>query len=269
MFEPFDITYEKLTKEIKDLYNDIGKIQDPTDRQWLQTLTEQFIKERESWEENKDLDDYREQCEKLRGWRALQLIAGAYLHISYDLPRVIANNWPKASAEEFRREQIYLRLAEIFGNVFKVVTRDRRVLGYPFLLIRFLPKGVLDIATHWVLHLRAIAWIHARQLHNDPPGIRESRERALLKAMVNALKHTSILRPLPHPPQSSLLMQIAATVPSIALIGQHNVQLKSFVGDFGRRVYQYTSAAMIDPEGFTSYLKEREQEIHSRKIEPT
>jgi hypothetical protein len=87
-----------------------------------------FRNEFNKWETNKDYDNYRNEWNKL-GSKVANLAAGAYLHISYDLPRVIANesrfeperisNKLEPAPEEACAEEIYLAVTPIFEEVFR------------------------------------------------------------------------------------------------------------------------------------------------------
>jgi hypothetical protein len=308
-FEPFDITYRKVTIEMKDRAAREG----PTARaQWLAVLIQEFQNERMNWEDwedsqetlseyDKQFNGYLSQCQRLRP-RYLHLVAGAYLHISYDLPRVMADNWPggpkfPVEPQEQDATSLYLSLADIFPSVTERTIKDPRVTG-PFLswiarLIR--PAGLLHVPGQWMQRLRSDAWLHASLLRKLPN--RTDREIGMLRAMRAALEHVSASRPWSYavlaPPSSALttttwimvspvsVLTVLGFVASLLLVtfilgymmyqGFINLRLISeldkFADDFGARVSEYVSVAVYEPERLSRHLEIRAEELGIRSEE--
>ena len=280
---PFDVTYAGVTRRMHRRCDDLRG--DPA--AWLRRLVAGFQVERDKWRREAALDDYWREGERLR-LRLLWLVACAYLHISYDLPRVIADEWPRSPAppdgfDEAEAEWLYFDLVGIFPDMLVEAGRDADVLGWLAPVARSAPRAALEVAGHWVLNLRSVAWIHARTLAANPAG-RRSREDAILRAMVEALKDVSNTRPWtglvgpPNPPPAR-----RATAPAVipdpvviggaaaaALLGaaltallvafrhrrgaERDDSLVLFVDQFGRRVYHYVRAAFENPDRFDQYL---------------
>jgi len=287
-FTPFDITYQVVTDRMRAVASELNA----DEQDWVATLINEFQAERALWHNKQELTGYGNSCTRLRV-RLLQLAACAYLHVAYDLPRLIADNWPgldewSEGPNEFRAEQLYFRLGSAFPYAVTTVAGDRKVLGLPSFVWRIAPGGLRLSATygvsHWVGHLRMAAWIHARRLAHEP-HLRERREQLMLIAMTAALAHVSNLRPwtagLLYPPNlgamavlplslaeldqawvgaaaASMMLLSAGTL--IALGFRRELELRSFVDAFGQRVYEYTAAAIELPEGFFDYLRRRETE---------
>jgi hypothetical protein len=157
-FEPFDRTYQMVTARVEAY----AKTLEPDKKEWLETLISGFSAERKKWSKNGDLDEYRKEWERL-GPLFLRLAAGAYLHISYDLPRVIADQWPSpftspTSPNELAAEEIFFHLDNLFPDIFDIVARQRRVTGLLAFIAKPLPTRVLEAMSSWVIALRA----HAR-----------------------------------------------------------------------------------------------------------
>jgi hypothetical protein len=187
---PFDILYNSVTVRI--LAQALARYSLPEWR-WIEQLVKSFQAERQKWI-HPSLDDYFKNCQRLRP-KILKLTACAYLHISYDLPRCVANDWPGvgtwSSGPDFdHAESAYLGLTPIFSEAFREVARRWKVLGGYSLLAWVTPSTAYSAMTQWSLHLRTASWIHARRLH-DKPSSRKQVEQNMLLAMSTALKDVS------------------------------------------------------------------------------
>ena len=126
------------------------------------------------------------------------------------------------------------------------------------------------------MHLRTAAWIHARRLAEEP-HLKAGREMRLLEAITQALSHVSSIWSAGRilPPQLRM-MNLAAVLPlslaqfdyawTVILLAllvlfvvwrlRREYQLRSFIDDFGQRVYHYTNAAMyFNEQRFDDYLR--------------
>ena len=189
-FKPFDLVYEEITQRIRQFAVNLTNKDEVT---WLNILIVAFRHESDKWDTNGLLDAYRREVEHLH-WRVLQLTAGAYLHVSYDLPRILATNWPGSdhlpAPNEQRGEIIYDQLSPEFrGAIASVCTRPEIVgiAGLPIGRISF----VAAIAGHWIQNLRRAAWSHAHQMLACSSADREQLENVLLTAVTTSLTHTT------------------------------------------------------------------------------
>jgi hypothetical protein len=120
--------------------------------------------------------------------RLFRVAGHAFLHIAYDLPRVIAKSLvlnPSLDRQSLRR--IFLRPSPVFGDVFLRRARQGKLGLFPRAL--GVPK-IGAILGYWALTLRSVAWIHAEVLADleiSPRGTtRAALEVALAKGIVAA-----------------------------------------------------------------------------------
>jgi hypothetical protein len=92
----------------------------------------------------------------------VRLSAHAFLHVAYDLPRIIAHTLRRIPpSDRLAYRSLFLRPAPLFRQVF--LEQARR--GYLGILAR--PLGYLkagEILGYWLLSLRSVAWIQAESL---------------------------------------------------------------------------------------------------------
>ncbi len=280
-FEPFDRTYADVTKGMMSAAARLSG----ADRDWLYRLIDTFATERTLWNRRPELDDYRRRWRRLRT-RFVRLAAGAYLHISYDLPRAIADDWPGKGSwshgpTELRGEQIYSEIRDVFPRTLRRVSRDARISGWLVAVLAPLSTPMLAPLGTWLLHLRIAAWSHARILATQPN--RALREQAMALAVSAALEDASDFRPwrtaLLQPPDHVLYTPIWAGLvavllswgPVVATIGLaagvaflvselrirtllRSVETMLFVQDLAERLLDYVDVAVHNPEEFASYL---------------
>jgi hypothetical protein len=168
-FEPFDQTYSEVTAVMRRSADGFAATRE---RDWLTRLIKEFQNERDAWPTIPSLAAYRDACARVRP-RFLRLIVCAYLHISYDLPRVIADNWPgqddwAAGPFEDRGEHIYFDLEPVFPDVLGQIAGRWSVMGGYSVVLRFVSRNLLRASSHWLLRLREAAWRHARTLSSSP-----------------------------------------------------------------------------------------------------
>ena len=141
-YRPFDRTYRKVTDKIA-LYD----AADPAERRWLNALIDGFQAERDVWDTTPELSPYFLRCTRLKH-RLLHLAVCAFLHISYDLPRVIANGSPGfppwLPPSSLRGQWIYFDLASNFPEALQEIAHDRTVMGYPTLFTWLIPSTAMD-----------------------------------------------------------------------------------------------------------------------------
>lgn len=114
----------------------------------------------------------------------LRLAAHVFLHVAFDLPRVIARTPVPAGVSTARLGHVFLGPSPFFLKVFIEFAKG----GHLGLLGRL--AGGLDatrIAGYWVLALRSQAWIHALLLQElATPWEMELREIAMCKGLLVA-----------------------------------------------------------------------------------
>jgi hypothetical protein len=293
---PFDIVYSDVTKRIKKRAEELN----PIERSWLLKLVDTFAAERRLWNDGEDLEGYRKRWARLRT-RLLRLVAGAYLHISYDLPRAIADDWPGQDAwlngpSEMRGEIIYQSIKEVFTESLTSNAKRVSVVGLYAFALRFLPLGMAGWISNWVLHLRRAAWDHARILATQPN--RAECEAAMAVAMTAALEDASDLQPwnasLLQPPDAAVFGPLRAYFPAVAIIpNDYNLWIMNLILLIGVLLYQFRLSisltrrsevefaryfallvvehvgfAIENPSGFDAYRQQRQSRAWGGGSEP-
>jgi len=284
---PFDRTYADVTRRIRDFAQQLPF----PDANWLDRLIDAFAEEREKWENRSELARYRSRLMRFRA-KILRLVGGAYLHISYDLPRALADEWPgtgqwTTGPTQARGEQIYFQLSDIFPDALIKSASEFRTVGWAAILQRRTADDVLAPAAMWVDYQRQGAWLNAAFLARSPNRI--AAEQKMAEAMVAALQDASLWRPwsLAHlsPPTSILKspswvswVSLAALVAEIAKVlavvlptaiitwqlarQQYRLgALQTFIDAWGMLTADYVNYAVREPEGFDGYRARRREEL--------
>lgn len=286
---PFDRTYARVTERMRGVASGLRD----DERAWLERLIVAFAVERDVWNQRPELEPYRRRWGRLRT-RFLWLAAGAYLHISFDLSRALADEWPGEAAwsegpTKLRGEVIYFDLEDLFVESTARAARDHRVVGWLTAILSLFPGGMLKLLAGWMLELRRAAWMHADVLASQTD--RPRRERAMAQAMAAALEDTSDLRPWSisalRPPDAVLrspawiasvaslfsfaslndtLVMVAMSITAgIAVAQIHHLiwqlsdrsyEFTSFIEDFGARVRSYLDVAVFEPDRLDGFLAE-------------
>lgn len=276
-FSPFDEIYRAVTERMRSRSQQLAV---DSERNWLNHIIGDFQNERNVWLVSPSLEAYRLQCERLR-FRVVRLVASAFLHVSYDLPRVLADNWPAqgqwhAGPSEPRGERLYFDLRSIFSDVLSTRARRPQVTGVFAPILWCVPLKLIGNLVHWISHLREAAWRHGRTLSNLAPINRADTEQRMLQAMSIALREVNNLPwtfTLPEPP--NVVAGSLAIVPAfliapdnlavIVLIGSlislcaaaylswtalKTDEISRFVDEFGSRVERYMDLAINHPDTF-------------------
>jgi hypothetical protein len=272
---PFDLTSRRVTGKVAAY-----RTTDPDERRWLDSLIDGFQAERDVWDRTPELNPYFLRCTRLKH-RLLHLAVCAFLHISYDLPRVIADRWPGSAPwpdpSAVKGQWVFFDLASSFPESLQEIAAERRVMGYPSRFTWLIPPTAMEALGHWVLHLRTAAWIHARLLHEDPGG-RAFRERKMREAMVAALRRVSDRTPwsgaLLHPPNprapatgvpavfglmaadfdrawlgaAGIALIGAAAISSVVMAQGREAELRRYINQLGFWTHAYVMKAATDPE---------------------
>lgn len=197
--KPFSILYEKveqyLTAYVSNRKNpDRLSLQE---KEWFTFLITNFRTEFSKWEADLKLHHYLDYFRD--GSNAYKTLGCAYLHIAYDLPRVIADSLKVqhsfASGLDIGRARgIYLQQAPAFFELIENHGTNKEVFGRFFSFLngiipdRFSLVGVMG---NWILALRTTAWVHAEILNSCVPGKRAELEDTLLNAINQAADYVS------------------------------------------------------------------------------
>lgn len=192
-FHPFDVTYSEVSRQVRHLHQTLT---DPIEKQWVKDLICNFQIEADKWDSKTDLVVYRRLTYELR-LKILQLGAAAYLHISYDLPRVLASQWPGSGPSGLiplsRVEKIYNEIGSYFPDVIDDIQIMPEVAGVSRVPLRW--QAAKSVMRLWVGRLRDGAWKHAEKLQQMPPLQRSTVERMMLDEITNALQEVSFTYP--------------------------------------------------------------------------
>lgn len=193
--------FDESTAGFLRLYQEVSRllrIAKPTyeleEQEWLEYLIVGFEREYREWESAAILRKFLDRVHKgSRGRSTLRIIGYAYLHICYDLPRVLADSFlvfPQIDAD--RAHWIFQQLAPTFTDAFlNLLEESKGTFGMEGRLAStFVPllgkKRVVSLAkfaTSFVISLRNGAWYDA-QLLTRAGGRRRSLEiDVILKAI--------------------------------------------------------------------------------------
>jgi hypothetical protein len=285
-FRPFDQIYRTVTARMWDR---ACRLPLNSERNWLTQIVVDFQRERDRWPDSPPLDPYRIQWERLR-FRVVRLVASVFLHVSYDLPRVLAINWPArgewaGGPSEPRGEWLYIDLRSIFSDVLSTSARRLQVTGVYAPILWCVPLPLIHNVDHWVGRLREAAWRHGRTLADLDAPDRADTEQRMIQAMSPALGEVNNLPwtfTLPEPPDAAMRgvaiapallvdpQAFAATVLAVAFIlfcvlayiswaSLKAEEISRFVDEFGSRVEKYMHLAIDEPEAFEA-MKGRSSE---------
>jgi len=291
--DPFHEIYIHVTRKIEDsaVYSD-----GLPSGHWIQEMVTDFAVEYKSWETNSDYDLYFKACNRPRlSARFLHLTVCAFLHISYDLPVVMARKWPgihDLSLTDDEAEDAFFELEPIFPAIFLEHGRSWKVVRWEGIWVKPIPNFVVapanQVLSHWTGRLRAAAWIHARRLSDMSLDKLNATKIRMMQAMVTALGDLTILVPwspsklqppygaIRHPeiiPLMAVTQEqvttgaaiIAAVLSLSALLysGWRSRQTISemsdsmFVDRFARLIRFYTDLAIQNPEAFDQEVRPR------------
>lgn len=292
-YAPFDRTYADVTARIESAAGRLGA----PDSDWLRRLIVAFQQERNLWDARPELTQYRQRWGQFRS-RILWLVAGAYLHIGYDLPRALADEWPgtggwSSGPDLVRGREIYFGLRAIFPESLVRSSRDLKTVGLTGIFAHLASRDALFSASIWVDNLRQGAWLHADILaaaHDRP-----AREAKMATAITASLEDASLFYPWsvlrlgpPHdaffaPTWTVLLTALLAALPllgnmaSVAILASFltkrildsNRELRSigmFVYVWGGLLNDYVAMAVREPQGFEDYRRRRQEELGLRRV---
>ncbi len=230
----------------------------PFEDRWLVELIDGFEAEWRAWDctaHTGALSHYLSLFDDERMSSSLQLAGHVFLHIGYDLPRVIARMLRKIKPprDRIRLRSLFLRPAPLFREL--LVKRIARQLPSPFrrMLAQFKPAEVLG---YWILSLRSVAWIQGETLADTTnPAAMEAQ---LLAALINVAGEVSQLKSSFNIPRldNSRLFELASPVilsanyPLIAEIGVATAAAATLIAmGYRTRQRNLLIAAQIDHFG--------------------
>jgi hypothetical protein len=179
---------------------------------WYEQLIKGFAVEMGNWvaPHQPDVSSYLKLFEG-HSLAVTKVSGHAFLHVAYDLPRVIADSFAHFPAIPVSRMRaLFLQPAPIFRQAFKKEL-GKGTLGPMLVPLRAMPS--IEMLAFWVTSMRSVAWIHAEILA-DPAMNRKAVEAnlaaALLEAGRTAMKKNFLFR-LPKLDNSILLQTPLAT----------------------------------------------------------
>ena len=130
-----------------------------------------------------------------RASKPLQVSCQAFLHMAYDLPRVIANALtanPPLGMDPFNMEEAYFQMDNLFDKPLKAQFKSFRSVGIFALPSKFLGSSfsLANVAAVWVRDIRARSFRHARTLARAQqvgPNTRVKVESDLKLAVIEAI----------------------------------------------------------------------------------
>jgi hypothetical protein len=162
------------------------------DEAWFRGLISSFESEFRKWPTSTgDIHKYLQLFEGNEIDPHLRLAAHAFLHIAYDLPRVIATSLRTISYSRSSMRTAFLRPGPVFLRAFldHATGGGFGILGR--IAGRFEPMRAL---AYWVIALRSVAWVHAEILSESAPGALDARmAQELCRAGIEATRRKWIL----------------------------------------------------------------------------
>lgn len=188
--------YDRVTKTLREhLVTELGVgALAPPDLAWFEDLIVQFDIEFHHWNSYgpSPIRTYLTLFEDPRVSRYLRLAAHAYLHIAYDLPRVISTTLLRAPGSRDSKRRAFLRPGPVFLKAFLMHARAGGFGGPGRIIGRFKPVQML---AYWVIALRTVAWVHAEILadRGGPAGLEATMATELVNAAEEAIAYPWVL----------------------------------------------------------------------------
>jgi hypothetical protein len=248
--------YREVEDQLKAYVDDPSNPHNLSDdeKKWFRFLIDNFRTEFNAWGGKAELEPYFQHFS--RGSKPYRAMGGAYLHISYDLSRVIADSLKSNQAFSFglahaRARGLFLLQAPIFFHLVEECGKNPRIFGLPFAWInricgarcRFSLAGVIG---NWILALRTTAWVHGEILNDSSTWDRTYLEYRILDGIISAARHVARnrtdvlawprrLKPseiLPTLAAYSVILLLQAGEPNQPFLKQLREQLRALWGDF-------------------------------------
>src|SRR2546427_7433613 len=181
-YDEFNGLYSAVTAELRQFVAVASRLGEATQEEtdWFRAIIDGFTQEFALWPTTTQphIRSYLDLFETTSS-RILRVAGHAFLHIAYDLPRVLANHMTFPGTDRSRLRDLFVRPAPLLRQVFREHVRDG---GLGLLLRPFGAAKPVEILAYWVIALRSVAWIHAEILA-DNPGIRPRLEKNLAEAL--------------------------------------------------------------------------------------
>lgn len=199
--KPFKLLYESVDRGLERYLDDHGGL-DAQAKQWLEWLIDNFRDEFDAWPSRRHLKPYLNKLRSRSTDPALRLAGHAYLHVAYDMPRVIARslrtNFPGRTTNQTgsrvprdAAKLVYLDVASVLIQVVTNYTfdRDDSLLLSALSRIPILPKLVLSAIAHWMVALRTLAFVHGELIY-EGAILEASFGQEIPAAMIRAIETT-------------------------------------------------------------------------------
>lgn len=206
--QPFHLLYEEVTRKLNEyLDNPLNEDALSTlEKEWLRYLIHSFRDNYKAWEKGGPrLIRYLNRFRTLfSSPYAFRLIGHAYLHIAYDLPRIVAdslsNDGYSASGKDplgrdlpiaidrVRARGIFQKQSPLFLELAEKAFRRYGIAGIPGVISKLIPErlSLFRVFGNWVVGLRMSAWVHGEVLRDVNTTERQIRESRLLYAVDQA-----------------------------------------------------------------------------------
>jgi hypothetical protein len=188
---PFWNVYSKVTKKLRD-FTMLSR--DPNIEEFLEFLIGGFYAEYEDWYKPKPAHGYFTLFRRAR-FKSLSLVAHAYFHMGYDLPRTIADAFtalPSLNILARGRNdarKTFLQLNNVFPEVFAEESRSYSTNGIFGIIGKVIPLSITKIPAYWVIQMRTVAWINAEMLADEPDVKKKQQiEKEILNCVVKGGK---------------------------------------------------------------------------------
>jgi hypothetical protein len=204
--QEFDCCYAIVDKCLDEY---VKSIRAPADRDWFQRLQSAFRIERNKWPSSDEVKPALQEAGRLPN-APLRIAVLAYMHICYDLPRVIAPTLQGLSAKTLeRRRQVYLQADGAILEAFRAALQRADIVGrgwcWPIRLARlrfvqncFGPIGDMALSGFGdsVIRKRWMAWDNAVSILEEP-GFEACLGNHLRKFFAETIKDKKIYMGLP------------------------------------------------------------------------
>lgn len=162
---------------------------------WFRDLIIGFTTEFRRWPTyalGTPLGDYLELFENRKIHRDLRLAGHVFLHIAYDLPRVIADSFSATPTMRSDGRRVFIHPTPRFLRVFLSYARKGALGVLPRIAASF---DALRVLAYWVIALRTIAWVHAEVLSDAAgrSGVEYDMAGGLFDAADEAVSHKWLL----------------------------------------------------------------------------
>jgi hypothetical protein len=191
---PFATLYEKVEQYLTAYVNNPNNPDrlSSSEKDWFNFLITNFRNEFGKWAADVRLQGYLDFFRK--GSNAYKALGCAYLHIAYDLPRVIADSLKDEHSfanglDLGRARGIYLQQAPAFFDIIENQGTNNEIFGHLFSFLNWITPdrfSLVGVMGNWILALRTTAWVHAEILKSCTPKKRADLESSLLDAITQA-----------------------------------------------------------------------------------